>query len=134
MNPFYYTNLTDTDSHRVVNLIQFPFKRKRSVGGYQHATACTTSMPKRNVDDVLSRVDLIMKKYRADKEEDKVEQEKYEKEQEKYEKEMKELQAELDDARLRIVELENEDDEEDEVDEEEKGGDSSTPKTICYSP
>ena len=36
------------------------------MSGYQHATACTTSMPKRNVDDVLFRVDEILKKYKAD--------------------------------------------------------------------
>ena len=77
MNPVYYTNLTDTDSHRVVNLIQFPFKMNRSVSGYQHATAYTTSMAKRkNADDVLSQVKEILKKHRAQldqEEEEKVE-------------------------------------------------------------
>jgi hypothetical protein len=78
MNPFYYTNLTDTDSHRVVNLIQFPFKRNRSASGYQHATAYTTSMAKRkNAEDVLSQVKELLKKHRAqldqDEEDEKVE-------------------------------------------------------------
>jgi hypothetical protein len=130
-----------------------------------HATAYTTRMTKRNVDDFLSRVDEIMKKYGAemdkdaeimkkyraemdkDAEEEKVEKEKAEKEKEKDDKEVKRLNEELGHALLRISELEKEkeekqdeddkdddDDEEEEKDEDEKGGDSSTPKTICYSP
>jgi len=35
------------------------------VSGYQHATACTTSMVKRNADDDLAQVNKILKKYRA---------------------------------------------------------------------
>ena len=67
MNLFYYTNSTDTDSHRVVNLIQFPFKMNRSVSGYQHATAYTTRMTKRkHAEDVLSQVNEILKKYREE--------------------------------------------------------------------
>ena len=74
MNTVYYTNSTDTDSHRVVNLIQFPFKRNRSVSGYQHATDYTMTKRK-HAEDVLSQVIEILKKYQAQldqEEEDKV--------------------------------------------------------------